>query len=211
MRKSLLAYGEPAPWFTAACTSNNNFHFSSVGGRYVVLSFFESARRADSRRILQDIFQSQGIFDDYNACYFGVTIDPDDQRLERVREQLPGIRFFWDFDKSISLAYGAIDAILTDVITTDGAYRAHSLVLDPLLRVVASIPFDNAMDTHVQRLAKILSMLPPVGPPTLAAPQAPVLVVPRIFEPELCRMLIRRPGYRFYARKEWDDGGSSGL
>src|SRR5215211_6773921 len=107
MRQSLLAFGEPAPWFVAASTNNPHFNFSSMGGRYVVLCFFESAARADSRRILDDVLASRAAFDDNNACFFGVSTDPDDQRLERVREHIPGIRFFWDFDQSVSRSYGA--------------------------------------------------------------------------------------------------------
>lgn len=36
-RKSLLTVGEPAPWFDGRCTTNPQFCFDSVAGRYVVL------------------------------------------------------------------------------------------------------------------------------------------------------------------------------
>jgi predicted 2-oxoglutarate/Fe(II)-dependent dioxygenase YbiX len=43
---------------------------------------------------------------------------------------------------------------------------------------------------HVQQIADALRALPPLNDPSLAGVQAPILVVPRIFEPEFCRRLI---------------------
>ncbi|MBM3272804.1 redoxin domain-containing protein [Candidatus Kaiserbacteria bacterium] len=192
MRQALLHFGEPAPWFVAPCTSNPVFHFSSVGGRYVVLCFFQSAARAESRQILRDFLLAQSHFDDYNACFFGVSTDPDDQRLERVREQIPGIRFFWDFDRAVSRLYGAVvDSPVDAGAQSAEVVRPHTLLLDPLLRVVTTLPFGDSPETHVPRVLKALAELPPVGPPTVASPQAPVLIVPRVFEPELCRTLVQ--------------------
>jgi len=38
-----LTPGDHAPWFRQACTSNPDYHFDTVGGRYVVLCFFLTA------------------------------------------------------------------------------------------------------------------------------------------------------------------------
>src|SRR5262249_56444455 len=46
-------------------------------------------------------------------------------------------------------------------------------------------------EAHVEQIVGLLNSLPRIGPPAPAAEQAPVLIVPRIFEPELCRTLIR--------------------
>jgi peroxiredoxin len=40
---ALLEIGDPAPWFSIPSTNNPLFHFSTVGGRRVVLFFFASA------------------------------------------------------------------------------------------------------------------------------------------------------------------------
>jgi peroxiredoxin len=189
MRKSLLSFGEPAPWFVAPCTTNPAFHFDTIGGRYIALCFFQSAARGDSQRILDDILQSRAVFDDRNACFFGVSTDPDDQ--QRVHEQIPGIRFFWDFDQAISRAFGAADVPLAGTETASGSYAAHTLLLDPQLRFVSAIPFDDSPQTHAKRLIDALAALPRVGEPVRATVQAPVLVLPRVFEPELCRLLIQ--------------------
>ncbi|HUE70345.1 MAG TPA: 2OG-Fe(II) oxygenase [Pirellulaceae bacterium] len=186
--KKLLNYGEPAPWFAAPCTTNPNFHFDTIAGRYVVLCFFGSAAAEPARTILADILRRREVFDDEQVCFFGVTADPDDEKLSRVRESLPGVRFFWDFDGAVSRLYGAAPS---DPPTTDlSFYRRVTYVLDERLRTIAAIPFQDDPASHASRLLELLDNLPPLAPPARACVQAPVLVVPRIFEPALCRRLI---------------------
>lgn len=183
MRQTLLTIGEPAPWFTARSTNNANFHFDTLAGRYIVLCFFGSAAVETSQRILADIWSQKAIFDDQHCCFFGVSVDPEDEKQSRVQQHIPGIRFFWDFNGVISQQYGAV--------TAEGNYRQFTLVLDPRLRVLAVLPFHESPETHVPQLMTFLAELPSIPTNTTAAVQAPVLVVPRIFEPELCRALIQ--------------------
>jgi predicted 2-oxoglutarate/Fe(II)-dependent dioxygenase YbiX/peroxiredoxin len=181
MRARPLTVGEPAPSFLARSTTSPRFHFDTVAGRYVALCFFGSAADPASRRILDDILQARPQhFDDFTACFFGVSTDPDDERLARVQEHVPGVRFFWDFDRSICHLYGA---------DHDGVFFHHTVLLDWRLRALAVLPFDPP-ETHVPRLLDALAACPPPEPPTMAADQAPVLVVPRVFDPELCRVLV---------------------
>ena len=186
MRTIPLTPGEPAPWFAARSSNNPRFQFDTVAGRYVVLCFFESAGAPASRQILDDIFAARERFDDDRACFFGVSVDPEDERLGRVAQQLPGVRYFWDFDRAVSRLFGAE----TQPADSGTQYRRFTLVLDPRLRAVAMIPFDHP-ETHATRLCTLLDGLPAIGPPAPAAVQAPILVVPRVFEPEFCRELIR--------------------
>jgi peroxiredoxin len=175
--------GEPAPWFVARCTNREQFHFDTVAGRYIVLCFFQSAAAPRSRRILDDFLAARVDFNDYDLSFFGITTDPDDERLNRICEQLPGFRYFWDFDWKISRLYGVVDC--------SGSYRPCAVVLDTRLRVLAVFPFGDDPQNFVTRVMQFLAALPPIAPETVAAVQAPVLVVPYVFEPELCRALIR--------------------
>ena len=193
MPAPMLAVGEPAPWFVAPSTVNPAFHFDTVGGRYVVLCFFGSAGDPSARRVLDGFHRSEGVFDDRNAAFFGVSIDPADRVDGRVEQGLPGFRYFWDFDRAVSRLYGA---------DTPGGYRPHTLLLDPRLRVVARFDFDDDPTGHVARVLRALADEPVVGPPVPAAVQAPILVVPRLFEPELCRTLIR-----YYEDRGGEDSG----
>ncbi|MEH1838898.1 MAG: 2OG-Fe(II) oxygenase [Nostoc sp.] len=194
MRQTLLTIGEPAPWFTARSTSNANYHFDTVAGRYIVLCFFGSGEVKTSQRIIEDIWSQQAFFDDQNYCFFGVSIDPEDELQHRVQQHIPGIRFFWDFNQAISQQYGAI--------TATGDYRQFTLILDYSLRVLAVLPFNESPETHVPQLMAFLAQLPPIPSQASAPIQAPVLVVPRIFEPQLCRALIQ-----FYNLHGGEDSG----
>lgn len=181
MAKALLAVGEPAPWFIGVSTSNPKYHFDSVAGRYVVLGFFESASSVLSQRLLQSILRYREYFDDETCCFFGVTTDPTDQGRSHLQEQLPGIRFFWDFDRAISQQFG--------VIGESGDYHSCLVLLDERLRILATIPVEEDSDAPIKELITVLNQLPPI-PTGTALIQAPILVVPRIFEPSLCQALI---------------------
>ena len=187
----ILTPGDPAPWFYQRSTSNENYAFSSVAGRYVVLCFYGSAADPMAREALGTIAADRNCFDDDRACFFGVSLDPSDEAEGRVKQRLPGIRFFWDFDGAIGTEYGAVvDRSSAAGAVIEASYRRHTLLLDPLLRVVAVLSYDDSPETHVARLLTAMASMPPVGAPSLADSQAPVLIAPRVFEPELCRMLI---------------------
>jgi peroxiredoxin len=184
----MIEVGEPAPWFVCRSAVNPQFHFHTVAGRHVVLCFFGSGADPGSRRVLNDVLAGRHVFDNEKVCFFGVSVDPDDEAKGRLQNIIPRVRFFWDFDRAVSRLYGAE--------TSDGIegfsihYQRLSVVLDERLRVLALLPFGDSPDQHVSQLMAILNGLPSPAPETLAEPSAPVLLVPRIFEPELCRMLI---------------------
>ncbi|MEL6381321.1 MAG: 2OG-Fe(II) oxygenase [Cyanobacteria bacterium J06626_18] len=177
-----LAVGEPAPWFITASTTNPKYHFNSVAGRYVLLCFLNTARSEASQQVLTDLWEHRAMLDDEFCCFFGISTDPDDQASSRLKEHIPGIRFLWDFDKTISQKFGAIEQ--------NGAYHPCTYVLDERLRVLAVVPFNTQPEHHVEQLKTYLSELPAIAPDVPASVQAPILVVPRIFEPELCQTLI---------------------
>jgi predicted 2-oxoglutarate/Fe(II)-dependent dioxygenase YbiX/peroxiredoxin len=184
MRTQLLQPGEPAPWFSADTQTKPGFQFHLAAGRYVALCFFQSAARSDSSQILASALQSP-LFDDYSAAFFGVSTDPSDAEQGRLVERHPGVRHFRDFSGVISRAYGAIAST-----ASASDYRAHTLLLDPTLRVAAVIPFSGSPAAHLSQLTAELEKLPPLGDSVAATMQAPVLVAPRVFEPEFCRTLI---------------------
>jgi hypothetical protein len=63
--------------------------------------------------------------------------------------------------------------------------EAHWLLLDPALRTIATAPIETA-DAMLARVAG----LPPPAEHAGTAVDAPVLIAPRIFEPDLCQALI---------------------
>lgn len=180
-----LLPGDPAPWFHQRSTSNPRYAFDTAAGRYIVLCFFVTAGDAAGRSALNAVQANRSAFDDSRASFFGVSIDPRDEAEGRARESMPGIRFFWDFDLSVSKLYGALamDAKPGD----QAAVRRFWMVLDPMLRVMSVFPFT---DDGRAALFGYLNSLPPPDRCTGFEVQAPVLILPRVFEPGFCRHLI---------------------
>jgi peroxiredoxin len=168
---------------------NPSFRLDAVAGRYVVVSFLGSGGDPIGSRILKDVQNHTNLFDSIDAMFFAVSVDPEDERSGRVTESLPGIRVFWDFDQEMCRAFGA--AAINPSGEEAGRIRRFSLILDERLRVYDAIPFDDRADEHVPRILASLATLPAFAAPELVGAPAPVLVVPRLFEPSFCQALIR--------------------
>lgn len=161
-----LPFGQPAPWFTAATPSNPQFVFDTAAGRYVLLLFLpdEPSARAGALRALA---AHRALFDDARAAAFVIMRDP--AAVQGARD-LPGLRWMTDASGRITERYGP---------------EPHWLLLDPTLRVMAAEPIE-AGEAMFRRIAS----LPAPGDHAGAPLHAPVLVAPRIFEPELCEALV---------------------
>lgn len=161
-----LSPGQPAPWFVAATPSNPEFAFDTAAGRYVLLLFLplEAEARVAALRALA---AQQQLFDDVKASAFVILRDP--AAVGGVRD-MPGLRWAFDGSGAITERYGP---------------EPHWLLLDPTLRVIAAAPIGES-DAMFQRLAA----LPAPGGHAGVPLHAPVLIAPRIFEPELCQALI---------------------
>ena len=183
-----LSVGEPAPWFVCRSPSNPRYNFNTVAGRYVVLCFLGSARDADSQVVLQALDAQRALFDAEHLMLFNVSSDPEDESKNRLGDASRGIRVFWDFDRSVARQFGLC------AVSEDGAkgkLRKMLYVLDRRLCVLAAIPLQADATASAARLVKALQSLPGAGPVRMASMQAPVLVVPRVFSPELCRTLMQ--------------------
>lgn len=173
--------GDPIPEFTAPTAHNPRFAFHTTAGRYIVLSFLGSAAGEEVRQVVDWVEKRRASFDDERLCFFGVSSDPADEESGRLRTVIPGIRYFHDPDLALGKRFGAVG---------DGAeYRPFTLVLDPMQKVLAHIPLLPAA-RHNAALEDVLRRLPPVAQHAGVEMHAPVLIVPRVFEPELCRELV---------------------
>jgi peroxiredoxin/predicted 2-oxoglutarate/Fe(II)-dependent dioxygenase YbiX len=184
-----LQVGDPAPWFTQNSTSNPEFHFDTVAGRYVVLCFYGTASDQVGRTALES-FQEQhrSLFDDDKIAVFGVSSDPSDQAEGRARQILPGIRHFWDFGGKVGRLYGALPDN-AEPGRGPVALRRFWMVLNPTLRIRAIFPFREDGGDREEVMA-YLRALPPVDRFAGFEIPAPVIVIPDVFEPALCRHLI---------------------
>jgi predicted 2-oxoglutarate/Fe(II)-dependent dioxygenase YbiX/peroxiredoxin len=188
LRYATLAPGDPAPWFRQRSTSNPNYSFDTVAGRYVVLCFFGSAADPAAQAALRAVQANRVLLDDMRACFFGVSVDPADAERGRVQESMPGVRFFWDFDCAVSRLCGAVPVDAAGDGSAVGM-RRFWLLLDPALRVVSSIPFASD-GSDGQAVFDLLRSLPHPGLAAAAEGPVPVLWLRNVFEPDLCRTLI---------------------
>jgi predicted 2-oxoglutarate/Fe(II)-dependent dioxygenase YbiX/peroxiredoxin len=179
-----LAAGDPAPYVTQRTPANPRYVLDSAAGRWLVLCFFHSAAHPQAQAALAAARGMPQIFNDAHACFFGVSTDPADEAEGRVANVLPGYRYFWDSDLTVSRAYGA-----ADVDSSDSPRRPLWVVIDPTMRVVEVIPF--APDGRdIAQVAACLAALPPPAGFAGIPLQAPILYLPRVFEPEFCQHLI---------------------
>lgn len=182
-----LNVGTQAPWFHCPADVNPRFTFSSLAGRCVLLTFLGSASLPRSREFLQELANDRelrALLDDQRACFFGVSIDPNDA-ARGVVDAIPGIRFFRDHDRAVSRLYGAFLDEQGDHV----AYRCFSLVLDMRLRIVAILSLEDPA-SHVRQLKATLQQLIASEATLSADLHAPVLIVPRVFHPSFCQRLI---------------------
>lgn len=185
-----LLKGDPAPWFRQRSVAQPSFSFDTVGGRYIVLCFFTSGGDARARAAIAAVQAAPDVFNDTHASFFGVSNDPTDEG--RLTDRYPGYRFFLDFDGAAASLYGA-RALEED------AYRRLWVVLDPALRVAHIAPFDT---TGAEEIIALVARMPPPGRHVGGETFAPVLQLPDVFEPELCRTLID-----LYEAKGGEDSG----
>ena len=127
------------------------------------------------------------LFDDERISLFVTTFDPQDAAQPRLREMLPGVRIFWDFDVAVGRQFGVAEPSADQQGRLD--FVASAALLDPSLRVVQWFVRNAAEPDFSASLIRVLVGLPwpQHGPAVL---QAPVLILPRVFEPEFCRHLI---------------------
>lgn len=168
-----LSPGQAAPWFSAPTPTNPSFAFSSVAGRYVLVACLphdEIGREAALARLAAH----QSLFDEARLMAFAVI--RDQESIARAKDRR-GVRWFLDADGEVSRLFGALGP--------DGAERPLWVILDPTLRVLA---LGDMGDT--ERVFSVLRALPHPNDHAGTPMHAPVLIVPRIFEPALCRRLI---------------------
>ena len=127
---SLLDAGDLAPWFKAPVLGGRpDWAFASAAGAPVLLFFMGSAGHPGVAAALGKVLKHRASFSDATCRFFAVTCDPQDAAGGRIKANLPGIRYFLDYDRAISTMYGAGD-------TTQPEYRPHLLLLDRTLQVV---------------------------------------------------------------------------
>lgn len=185
---SLLTTGDPVPWFILPSTSNPNYNFDTVGGHRVILCFLGSSKLKVSAAVLAEFGKLQQQFEQFRTPFFGVFIDPDDVSLAHLVQKPTYFKLLWDFECKVSRQYG-VGAVESE----EGGDRLHytptTFVLDETLRVLQAFPIQDPTH-HVAQVLDFVQGLPIREAPRLANRQAPVLLVPNVFDRDFCQHLI---------------------
>jgi predicted 2-oxoglutarate/Fe(II)-dependent dioxygenase YbiX len=164
-----LTPGDPAPWFRGSTPSNPEFTFDSVAGRYVLLAFL-AGEDAPRLTALKALAAHRAIFDDVRLSAFAVVRDP--QTAAGARD-MTGLRWVLDLAGDVRAQFAP-----------EGEPPAW-LLLDPTLRVLRCAGL-----AETEALFREVAALPSPADHAGVTTPAPVLMAPRIFEPEFCRRLV---------------------
>jgi len=185
-----LQLGEIAPSFVAPCIGGRReFCFDTMAGRHIVMLFYGSSSRPSCAEALETVERHRDLFDDMRASFFGVSVDVKDRDEKRVQQSLPGLRHFLDAERAISRKYGVMFPSPKGEV-----HRPCWMLFDPMLRLVNYWLLEEG-EVVMAHLRALLDS----GAPQLAAP---VLMIPRVLEPDLCRRLIE-----YYQQGDPTDSG----
>ncbi len=179
-----LSVGDHAPWFKARSPSNERYTFNTAGGRWVLMAFLGSAGAEVGAAMWKTAMSMRPAFDDSRIALFAVTIDPADEAEGRIRQSMPGVRIFWDFDGKVGKLYGALPQDWQP--GTPAEMRPLWVLLDPTMRIAGMWPHGPGE----AEMRAAVAALPDVDLATGVEIMAPILYLPRVFEPELCHALI---------------------
>jgi len=183
MTRPPLDIGDPAPWFSAASSVDSRpMAFDELAGLPILLFFFGSAGRADVAAALSSLDPGGEIFDGQRALFLGIGSDPEDFKRGRLPNRA-GRLYLLDASGNAARQFGVA---ATPATSTADAVRPTAFLLSPALQILNIIPFNRA-DEFVQRSTSLLEALlasPPSGQ------NAPVLIVPHVFDAVFCRRLI---------------------
>jgi predicted 2-oxoglutarate/Fe(II)-dependent dioxygenase YbiX/peroxiredoxin len=171
----VLGPGDPVPPFRARTRGNPAYAFDSVAGRHVAVTLIGRLAVPGVAAMVRALREDDGLFDDERASHFVVTADPAD--LDTLPDRYPGVRTLADDGFAAADAFGC---------RTGDDLRLATFLLDPGLRVVAVLPVEDA-DRHAADVHAAMRALLGAAP---ADGLAPVLVVPHLLEPALCRRFI---------------------
>ncbi|WP_337189165.1 2OG-Fe(II) oxygenase [Phenylobacterium sp.] len=161
-----LSVGEFAPPFDGVSRPNPRFHSGALGGRYVLLAFAPDAPARTAAMAAFDAARTQFDGVRLGAVFVGRATSFD----QLPPDAPPGLHWLLDPDGAIAARFRPDEGWL---------------LLDPALRVLDRAPLGDPAELFAR-----LPGLPAPGREGGAPAVAPALIVPRVFEPDLCRTLI---------------------
>lgn len=173
-----LTVGDPAPWFFARSDVNARFKFSTLGGRRVALVFLDSFSSPEGKPIVE-AFQAEAMrLAPFTTAVVLVSADEADAGAVAPADRQ--MRYFFDSDRAIARLFFGPPA----------SAGPATFLLDERLRIAAFVR-TRSPEAHVEAVMELFHRLAPLAAPRAAVtPQAPVLIIPDVFERALCGRLV---------------------
>ena len=173
--------GDLVPWFIGRTAENPRYAFDTTGGLNVLLTFTASASGPFERKLLTGLSNVPQLFDEKDSKWFIVSPDPDDEAPGRLPLRIPGIRGFYDRDHEIASAFG--------VEYKPG--QPISYLISPRQQIFGII-LSGDPERQINTIARVLENSIPVADIDRVWGSAPIVIVPYVFDSNLCKELIAR-------------------
>jgi predicted 2-oxoglutarate/Fe(II)-dependent dioxygenase YbiX len=178
-----LEEGDAVPNFSQRGASGI-FNLSNLGGSFVALALFPSSALGAGKAVLEITTRYKALFDGEKAVLIAAVVDHQDEA--RLKDA-PGFTVLFDFDGKVARRYGATPMEVPPG-TRNIQYRPRFITLDKRMRVLVNLELRpdggdaGCIVPEIENLARLAVAEPELSPP--------VLIVPRVFQPEICRQLI---------------------
>jgi predicted 2-oxoglutarate/Fe(II)-dependent dioxygenase YbiX len=189
-----LIAGDPAPIFIAETAEGRPFNLATAAGRYLLVSFIDSTQSPAGMALVAGLREGAAHRQRPDISLLVVSGDRADLALQggstphSTPHATPGLDFVWDKDGAALALYRPA---LPPPIAAAYAQSPFpiSFIFNPNLRIMAFFvaPHGPMQAMQIGEYLKNLPAFPPLRP---APQQAPVLIVPYVFEPALCQRLI---------------------
>jgi predicted 2-oxoglutarate/Fe(II)-dependent dioxygenase YbiX len=186
--ESGVVLGDPIPWFSATLITGRKMDLHVLGGRWVVLCFMGPPSNPRAELELSELLRESSLFAEDRLVVRVVFTAPPSDLEKYTAMSTDALSFIADYDGVLSRVFKAFDT-------------PRSIVLDPMLRAIADVPWDYAAG-HAHTLRNVLRGLPSVDDSAGVPLMAPVLIVPRVFDFQLCEFLVQ-----FYEQQGGEDSG----
>jgi predicted 2-oxoglutarate/Fe(II)-dependent dioxygenase YbiX/peroxiredoxin len=183
-----IVLGDPVPWFGAPLVGDGAFNLQVAAGRWIVLSFLGSPENPRVQKELAELLRDAKLFDAERLVFYGILTQPPRDPASYAMLSNSAVSFVADYDGAISRSFGA-------------GLMPRTIVLDPMLRAIADIPWDYVAG-HAKSVRKVLASLPAVDDSAGVPLTAPALIVPRVFDFQFCDFLMQ-----FYDKLGGKDSG----
>ncbi|MEM6383091.1 MAG: 2OG-Fe(II) oxygenase [Pseudomonadota bacterium] len=178
-----LGYGEAVPLCITATRSNPRFAFGSLGGRYTLLGFLPPRDDAAYASMMEPMGRARGMFHAAQRVIALATSEAGSLNDPNLMPLDGALLVFHDAERGLHDTFGVTGA---DRDASPQHLPYGWFLIDPVMRIMGVFAPD-ATEQALNMLEALPDPMNHAGSPT----PAPVMIVPRVFEPGFCQALLQ--------------------